>query len=73
MSKQKGLELKQVDEKLSGGFQRLSSAKLGQIKGGEQINRICTNSGTCPSVNTQECKNQYGCAEALNRTVCTKF
>lgn len=73
MIKQKGLELKQVNDKLSGGFQRLSSNKLAQIKGGEQINRICINSGTCPSINSQECKNQYGCAEAINKAVCTKF
>jgi len=75
MSKQNGLELKQVDEKLIGGFQRLSSDKLAKIKGGEEVqtNRICNNSGACPSVNSQECKNQYGCAEAVNKTVCTKF
>lgn len=55
------LGLKQVGDKLQGGFSVLSTAKLSRINGGNnEPNRICSNRSTsCNTTNSQVCTN-YG-------------
>jgi hypothetical protein len=70
----KELALKQVNDKLVGGFQKLSTAKMSQIKGGTSLNHTCLNKGTCDSKNTYDCKNERGgCSLAVNVKTCGTF